>query len=98
MISCESGRLIEKSNRLDLCVLDMYDDLSGAGNLRTWWENIVTLGPKLGYQSWLVVKPEAEDEVQQIFADTNIRKTTEGRKYLGASLVERLVSPNISMN
>jgi hypothetical protein len=67
------------------------DDLSGAGNLthlRTWWDNIATLGPKLGYypnalKSWLVVKSEAEDEAQQVFADTNIKITTEGRKYLG---------------
>ena len=77
------------------------DDLSDAGNLanrRTWWENIVTLGPKLGYQSWLVVKPEAEDEVQQIFVDTNMRKTTEGRKYLGGFMGSRLVSPYTPMN
>ena len=46
------------------------------------------VGPKLGYyprasKSWLVVKPEVEDDVQQVFADTDIEITTEGRKYLG---------------
>lgn len=67
------------------------DDLSGAGNLgplRTWWNNLVTLGPKLGYypkasKSWLVIKPEVEDEVHQVFAGTDIKITTEGRQYLG---------------
>ena len=42
----------------------------------------------LGYypkpsKSWLVVKPEKEEEARQIFADTGIQITTEGRKYLG---------------
>ena len=37
------------------------------------------VGPKLGYyprasKSWLVVKPEVEDDVQQVFADTDILK------------------------
>ena len=81
------------------------DDLSDAGNLanrRTWWENIFTLGPKVGYHSnaaktRLFVKPEAE-EVQQIFVDTNMRKTTEGRKYLGGFMGSRLVSPYTPMN
>ncbi|XP_028416582.1 uncharacterized protein LOC114540659 [Dendronephthya gigantea] len=67
------------------------DDLSGAGNLaplRTWWDNLVTVGPKLGYypkasKSWLVVKPEVEDEAHLIFAGTDIKITTEGRQCLG---------------
>ena len=42
----------------------------------------------LGYypkasKSWLVVKAEKEEEAREIFADTGIQITTEGRKYLG---------------
>lgn len=57
------------------------DDLSGIGelvHLRCWWDNIVTLGPKLGYypdasKLWLVVKPTVEEKSQQIFRDTRIK-------------------------
>ena len=67
------------------------DDLGGAGelwDLRRWWDNIVIVGPKLGYypngsKSWLVVKPIKEEKERQIFRDTNIKVTTEGRSYLG---------------
>ena len=67
------------------------DDLGGAGelwHLRRWWDNIVIVGPKLGYypsgsKSWLVVKPIKEEKARQIFRDTNIKVTTEGRSYLG---------------
>ena len=67
------------------------DDLGGAGelwNLRRWWDNIVIFGPKLGYypngsKLWLVVKPIKEEKARQIFRDTNIKVTTEGRSYLG---------------
>ena len=67
------------------------DDLGGAGelwNLRRWWDNIVIFGPKLAYypngsKSWLVVKPIKEEKARQIFRDTNIKVTTEGRSYLG---------------
>ena len=67
------------------------DDLGGAGELlklRRWWDNIVSRGPKLGYNrntstSWLVVKPQAEEKAQKIFGGTSIDITTEGRKYLG---------------
>ena len=66
------------------------DDLSGAGNLaslRRWWDNLAEVGPKLGYhpkasKSWPVVKPEVEDDVQQVFTDADIKITTEGWKYL----------------
>ena len=66
------------------------DDLGGAGelwHLRRWWDNIVIVGPKLGYypngsKSWLVVKPIKEEKARQIFRDTNIKVTTEGQSYL----------------
>ena len=67
------------------------DDIGGGSrlaNLRRWWDRVVMYGPMLGYypkpsKSWLVVKPEKEDEARRVFADTGINITTEGRKYLG---------------
>ena len=33
--------------------------------------------------SWLIVKPIEEEKVRQIFQDTSIKITTEGKSYLG---------------
>ncbi len=67
------------------------DDLGGAGvlgYLRTWWNKVVHFGPLLGYypkasKSWLVVKEDRMDAAREIFADTDINSTSEGRAYLG---------------
>ena len=67
------------------------DDLGGAGelaHLRSWWDNVVTFGPMLGYhpnasKSWLVVKTTEEEKPRRIFQDTSIKITTEGKSYLG---------------
>ena len=66
-----------------------YADDIGRGsklkNLRNWWDRICLYGPMLGYypkasKSWLVVKPEKEEEARQMFEDTGVQITTEGRK------------------
>ena len=68
------------------------DDLGGAGELeylRTWWNRVLHFGPLLGYfpnasKSWLVVKEDKVDAAKEIFADTEINITSEGRAYLGS--------------
>ena len=67
------------------------DDIGGGARLavlRQWWNNIEEHGPSFGYypkasKSWLVVKEEKFDEAIQLFQNTGINITTEGRKYLG---------------
>ena len=67
------------------------DDLGGGAKLRKireWWDRVVENGPKYGYfpkaeKSWLVVKAEVEQEAIEIFKDTGVNITIEGRKYLG---------------
>ena len=67
------------------------DDIGGGAKLQTlreWWKNIEENGPNFGYfpkasKSWLVVKEEKYEEAKQIFGETRINITTEGRKYLG---------------
>ena len=44
-------------------------------------------GPPLGYfpnpqKCWLIVKPEKERPAKEIFSETTINITTEGRKHL----------------
>ena len=51
-------------------------------------------GPPLGYfpspqKSWLIVKPKKGQAAKEIFSETAINITTEGRKHLGAALGSR---------
>ena len=73
------------------------DDAAGCGSLgdvKTWWDELMVSGPPLGYfpnpqKCWLIVKPEKERPAKEIFSETTINITTEGRKHLGAALGSR---------
>ena len=66
------------------------DDATGCGslgNVKTWWDELMVSGPPLGYfpnlqKCWLIVKPEKERPAKEIFSETTISITTEGRKHL----------------
>jgi hypothetical protein len=73
----------------------LADDATGAGtlvNLRKWWERIADKGKHYGYvvkpsKSWLILKDESRlQEAQQMFADTHLQITTQGKRHLGAAL------------
>ena len=61
-------------------------------DLKIWWDNVITEGKKLGYfvnesKSWLILKdPKQLESANQIFRDSNINFTTEGKRHLGAAL------------
>ena len=66
-----------------------YADDSSAGgrlnNLKAWWESLVERGPAYGYfanpnKSWLVVKEDKYNETKEIFHNTNLNITKEGRR------------------
>ena len=84
-------RMIKSDDAHNVRHVAFADDLGGAGilaELRSWWDNIVIHGPCLGYypradKSWLIVKPNLEQEAKEIFAGTDVRITIEGHKYLG---------------
>lgn len=64
--------------------------LLGSG-VRDYWGKISSSGPKYGYypkasKSWLIVKPQHEEEAKQLFSDTEVQITTAGQKHLGAAL------------
>jgi len=73
------------------------DDASGIGkveDVKKWWEVLNRYGPELGYypnakKCWIIVKPEKEDIVKEMFKDTPINVTVEGHKHLGAALGSR---------
>lgn len=70
------------------------DDLFGAGSisgLKKMWDFIKIQGPKYGYhqqekKTWLIVKPQHLQLATQIFSDTDINITSDGRKHLGAAV------------
>ena len=71
------------------------DDITGAGtllNLKKWSSTIISEGSKFGYyvkddKSWLIVKNKnLLNEAQQIFSNSDITFTTEGKRHLGAAI------------
>ena len=70
------------------------DDAAAAGHLaalRTWWDMLCDVGPRFGYfvnsaKTFLIVKKEHLLQARDIFGDTGVQLTTEGRRYLGAAL------------
>lgn len=83
-----------KSKVSDTVQIWYADDVVTAGklsSLRKWWDNLTRLGTPLCYyanasQTWLIVKGPALTQACDIFSDTHINITSEGRPYLGVAL------------
>ena len=86
----------------------LADDVSAGGRLaqiHKWLGMIVFLGP--GYfanpsKTWLIVKPKHLPEANQVFHDSGINITTEGKRHLGAapggkSFVDLYVEEKVAM-
>lgn len=85
------------------------DDATGCGsldNVKKWWDDLSENGPALGYfpnakKCWLITKPERENAARNVFGETKINITSEGRKHLGAvlgskSFLEEYVEEKVS--
>ena len=70
------------------------DDASAAGRLssiRSWWDKLSSLGPIFGYfpnasKTWLITKDSLLDKAKELFRDTQVNVTSQGRPHLGAPL------------
>ena len=70
------------------------DDSAACGTidqLRCWWNQLSAKGPAFGYhanptKTWLVTKEEYLDKANNIFADSGVNVTSNGRPYLGAPI------------
>ena len=70
------------------------DDATAGGsltNIRIWWDQLSSLGPKYGYlvnsgKSWLIVKEKHLVKAERIFAGTEIHVSCEGKRHLGSAL------------
>ena len=87
-------KLAVQNKNNNLLQVSFADDISGSGKLeviKLWWDEIVTHGPTIGYfanggKSWLIVKDDYVKEAQEIFSQTSIKITSEGRRHLGACI------------
>ena len=70
------------------------DDDTAAGSLtslRTWWDELLRLGPAFGYsvnasKTWLVTKNIHHSYATTIFNNTGVNITTDGKFHLGGAL------------
>ena len=70
------------------------DDASASGHLtslRSWWDHLQLSGPNFGYhanagKTWLVTEEEHLAHAQDIFRDSEVNVTSQGRPYLGAAI------------
>ena len=73
------------------------DDITSVGklvSLRSWWNQITTIGPHFGYypqpkKSWLIVKESEYENAKAIFEGTNIQISKDGERHLGAVIGSR---------
>ena len=72
----------------------LADDATGAGKLRSlrrWWDIMIEHGKRYGYyvneeKSWLILSdPDLIELATEIFAGTDIKITTAGKRHLGAA-------------
>ena len=83
--------IVVTSTKSQVRVLAYADDFSAAGkldNLRKWRDTLTIIGPKFGFypeptKTWLVIKPYASQQTNEIFSRTKIKITSEGHRYLG---------------
>ena len=93
MYAIATAPLIQKLNA-DVTQIWYADDASGVGRLpclRSWWDQINSLGPGFGYfanavKTWLITKEEHLAEAKETFAGTNVQITTDGKPHLGAPI------------
>ena len=73
------------------------DDATGAStctNLKSWWNELSTQGPAFGYypnrsKTYLVIKQEHETSARQLFDDTDVHITIQGKRHLSAAIGSR---------
>ena len=57
--------------------------------MKQWWDRLAERGPKYGYsvnpsKTWVVVKECHLNSAKELFKDTGVQVTTEGKVYLGS--------------
>ena len=99
-------RVGESSNVVPVWYADDASAAGGLSSIRSWWDNISSYGPAFGYyanasKTWLVTKESYLAKAREIFRDTQVKITSQGRPHLGAPLgskefVDQFVSEKIT--
>ena len=82
--------IVVTSTESQVRVLAYAEDVSAAGkldNLRKWWDTLTIIGPNFGYypeptKTWLVFRPYASQQTNEMFSRTKIKITSERHRYL----------------
>ena len=83
------------SNNHDVMQCWLADDATAVGKIvaiRKWWDKLIDMGRKHGYsvnvaKTWIIVKNEdGLRKAKEIFGDTNVKYTLEGKRHLGACI------------
>ena len=94
MFALATVPLIHTVQTKDTVQVWFADDAAAGGCirlLRLWWDALLKSGPMFGYfpnpvKTWLLVKSDKYQEANDVFGETGVQITTEGRQYLGAGL------------
>ena len=90
MYAVANTPLIYRLTEEELKQVWFADDASAAGKLvgiRNWWNNMTKIGPEYGYfpnasKTWLIVKEEHLEEAKQLFQDTGVKISYDGKSHL----------------
>ena len=82
---------------------DDATDASTCSNLKSWWNNLSSCGPAFGYhpnasKTYLLVKQEQETNAKELFADTDVHITIQGKQHLSAAISSRIFTEEYVCN
>ena len=85
------NQLGDPSNIIQVWYADDASVAGGLASIRSWWDKLSSIGPAFGYfpnatKTWLITKDSLLDKANEIFHDTEVRITSQGRPHLGAPL------------
>lgn len=85
------SRLGESSEVVQVWYADDASAAGGLSSIRSWWDNLSSLGPSFGYfanasKTWLITKDSLLVKAKEIFHDTQVKISSQGRPHLGAPL------------
>ena len=85
------SRLGESSDVVQVWYADDASAAGGLSSIRSWWDNLSSLGPSFGYfanasKTWLITKDSLLVKAKEIFHDTQVKISSQGRPHLGTPL------------
>ena len=88
------SRLGESSDVVQVWYADDASVAGGLSSIRSWWDNLSSLDPLFGYfanasKTWLITKDSLLVKAKEIFHDTQVKISSQGRLHLGAPLGSR---------